>query len=104
MKPLKTAALLCALALSSACTPSKYAVVAPPAEDHQQISLNGEALVSIKKDGSWLWRKAPEQVVQLLVTFAGDVSKLHMSCEAELAKLKPVKAKKASAAAPKAAK
>lgn len=96
--------LLCAIAMSSACTPSKYAVVAPPAEDHQQITLNDEALVAIKKDGSWIWRKAPEQVVQLLVVYAGEVSKLRMSCEAELAKLKPVKAKKAPAAAPKAAK
>jgi len=93
--------LLATIVSSSACTPSKYAVVAPPAEEHQQITLNGEALVSIKKDGSWLWRKSPEDVTKLLVTFAGEVSKLHMACEAELAKLKPAKAKPAPRAAAK---
>ena len=100
MKPLKTVALLCSLVLTSACVPSKYSVVASPAEEHQQLALNNEPLVAIKKDGSFIWRKAPEDVVKMLVAFSGEVSKLNASCQAELAKYAPAKPKPAAKPVP----
>ena len=85
----------------SGCGASKYAV-APADKANTEVTLGGEALISIKPSGEWVWRKEPEKVVEGLIAFANSMNAAAANCQAELTKLRPAPKPKPAAPPPAA--
>lgn len=100
LKPVKIVGVLAFLVSSSACA-SKYSVSPKTDAMNNEFALSGQPLMSVTPKGRFIWRKKPEEVAVMLMTYAGNLEHNLKLCQDQLPKSKPA-AKPAAAPAAKA--
>ncbi len=88
LKPVKAFLVLALLVSSSACA-SKYSVSPKADALNNEFALSGQPLMSVTPKGRFIWRKKPEEVAVMLMTYAGNLEHNLKLCQEQLPKAKP---------------
>lgn len=89
--------LVLALLVGSSACASKYSVSPRSDAANNEFALSGQPLISVTPKGRFIWRKKPEEVAVMLMTYAGNLEQNMKICQDELAKWRSAEKKPTAA-------